>query len=268
MFGFLGPNAAGKTTAMQVVMGVTEPDAGEVLWRGSPLTDVQRLRFGYMPEERGLYARMRVREQLVYLARLHGLSPGRATDGADHWLERFGLTSRATDRVEQLSLGNQQRVQLIAALVHDPEVLILDEPFSGLDPIGVDDLATILMERAAAGVAVVFSSHQLDLVEHLCESVAIINDGKLVMCGAVEELKSKHREQRLLVRVEDSTHDWTEALPGIAVVDRRNGFDVLSLSDGMDHQAVLEAARSAGVVTHFSFERPKLSELFLEAVGR
>ncbi len=155
----------------------------------------------------------------------------------------------------------------MAALVHDPEVLILDEPFSGLDPIGVDDLANVLLERAAAGVAVVFSSHQLDLVEHLCKRVAIINDGKLVMSGGVEELKTKGRQQRLLVRVEDAGADWTAALPGVDVLDRRDGMDVLSLSDQTDHQAVLEAACS-GSVTHFSFERPRLSELFLEAVGR
>jgi ABC-2 type transport system ATP-binding protein len=168
---------------MRIVMGVLEPDAGEVFWRGERLEFGVRRRFGYMPEERGLYPKMRVRAQLAYFASLHGVGD------PDRWIERLGLSDRADDRVEELSLGNQQRVQLAAALVHEPEVLVLDEPFSGLDPVGVDVLSGVLTEYAATGVPVVFSSHQLELVERLCEAVAIIHDGRLVASGTVEELR-------------------------------------------------------------------------------
>src|SRR4051794_14833138 len=190
MFGFVGPNGAGNTTTMRIVMGVLEPDAGEVRWRGEPLSFGVRSRFGYMPEERGLYPKMRVRAQLAYLASLHGAAP----DAADRWIERLGLSERAGDRVEELSLGNQQRVQLAAALVHEPEVLVLDEPFSGLDPVGVDVLSGVLNDYAATGVPVIFSSHQLELVERLCEAVAIIKDGRVVASGTVDELRGPGRK--------------------------------------------------------------------------
>jgi ABC-2 type transport system ATP-binding protein len=187
MFGFVGPNGAGKTTAMRIILGVLAPDGGEVRWRDEPVDARTRRRFGYMPEERGLYPKMRVRAQLTYLAALHGVEAPEAA--ADRWIERLGLTERAEDRVEALSLGNQQRVQLAAALVHEPELLVLDEPFSGLDPVGVDVLSGVLKEYAATGVPVVFSSHQLELVERLCEAVAIIKDGRLVASGTVEALR-------------------------------------------------------------------------------
>src|SRR5687767_6780839 len=174
---------------MRIVLGVLAPDRGEVRWRGHPVDAASRSRFGYMPEERGLYPKMRVRDQLVHLARLHDVSAEEAHAATDRWIERLGLTERATERVEKLSLGNQQRVQLAAALVHEPELLVLDEPFSGLDPVGVDVLSGVLQEYAATGVPVVFSSHQLELVERLCEAVAIIKDGRLVASGTVEELR-------------------------------------------------------------------------------
>lgn len=187
MFGFVGPNGAGKTTTMRIVMGVLAPDAGEVRWNGELLQMRMRARFGYMPEERGLYPKMRVKPQLSYLAALHGVTDPDAA--ADRWVDRLGLTERAGDRVEQLSLGNQQRVQLAAALVHEPELLVLDEPFSGLDPVGVDVLSGVLLDYARTGVPVVFSSHQLELVERLCEAVAIIKDGRLVASGTVDDLR-------------------------------------------------------------------------------
>ena len=172
--GFLGPNGAGKTTAMRIVLGVLEPDRGEVRWRGRPADLSTRRRFGYMPEERGLYPKMRVLDQLVYLARLHGLSDADADASSRRSLATLGVEDRAGDRVEQLSLGNQQRVQLGVALVHDPEVLVLDEPFSGLDPTGVDVMSGVLAERAEQGVPVVFSSHQLELVEH--EHLGVVDE--------------------------------------------------------------------------------------------
>jgi ABC-2 type transport system ATP-binding protein len=266
MFGFVGPNGAGKTTAMRIILGVLEPDAGEVRWRGRPMTAEMRKRIGYLPEERGLYPKMRVRDQLQYLARLHGLSPTGARDSADYWIERLGVAERAGDRVEQLSLGNQQRVQLAAALVHGPELLVLDEPFSGLDPVGVDMLAAVLAERAAEGVPVVFSSHQLELVERLCEAVAIINRGRLVATGKVADLRAAGSQRQYQVAVAGASSDWASGLPGTTVVGRSNGRVVLQLSDGADDQAVLDAARAAGRVTHFSAVEPSLTELFRQAV--
>ena len=191
LYGFVGRNGAGKTTAMRIVLGVLAADAGEVRWRGRPLDREARRRFGYMPEERGLYPKMRVLDQLVHLARLHGFGAAEARRSSEALLERLGLAERAGDRTEALSLGNQQRVQLAAALVHDPELLVLDEPFSGLDPIGIATMAGVLRERAAAGVGVVFSSHQLDLVEEVCEDVVIISRGRVVAEGGIEELKAR-----------------------------------------------------------------------------
>jgi ABC-2 type transport system ATP-binding protein len=189
MFGFVGPNGAGKTTTMRIVLGVLAADSGSVTWRGGPIGAAERRRIGYMPEERGLYPKMRVRDQLVYMARLHGAGEADAGAAADRWLERLGIAERGGDPVEALSLGNQQRVQLAVALVHEPDLLVLDEPFSGLDPDGVDALSGALTEEIRArGVPVIFSSHQLELVERLCDSVAIIAAGRIATSGRLEEL--------------------------------------------------------------------------------
>jgi ABC-2 type transport system ATP-binding protein len=264
LFGFVGPNGAGKTTAMRIILGVLAPDAGEVRWRGRPMTDEIRKRLGYLPEERGLYPKMRVRDQLEYFARLHGLSAGDAQSAAGYWIERLGVADRADDRVEQLSLGNQQRVQLAAALVHNPEVLVLDEPFSGLDPVGVDVLAEVLADRAADGIPVIFSSHQLELVERLCEAVAIINRGRLVASGPVEELRATGGERRYQVEVADAATDWVSGLDGVTVLEKHNGRVVVAVEG--DEQRVLDAARAAGRVTLFSAVQPTLAQLFRQAV--
>ena len=186
--GFVGPNGAGKTTTLRMLMGIAAADSGEVLVEGRRADAVARSRFGYLPEQRGLYVRMRVRDHLVYLARLRGLDAHDAQDGSARWLERLDLAARAGDRIQELSHGNQQRVQLAAALVHDPEYLLLDEPFNGLDPVVVALLAEVLRERAAAGVAVLLSSHQLDLVESLCDAVTILSRGRVVASGSVDSL--------------------------------------------------------------------------------
>jgi ABC-2 type transport system ATP-binding protein len=267
MFGFVGPNGAGKTTAMRIVLGVLAADRGEVRFRGAPVDFATRSRFGYMPEERGLYPKMRVRAQLVYLARLHGVEAGAADRAADRWIEQLGLSERAGDRVEQLSLGNQQRVQLAAALVHDPDLLVLDEPFSGLDPVGVDVLSGVLADYAATGVPVVFSSHQLELVERLCEAVAIIKDGRLVASGPVEELRDRGSDHRhVRVAVQGGGEDWLGGVPGITVKDRGPNGVLVELGEATP-DAVLDAARAAGAVTYFSLERPTLTDLFREAVA-
>jgi ABC-2 type transport system ATP-binding protein len=264
--GFLGPNGAGKTTAMRCAVGVTAPDAGEVRWQGSPVDLAVRRRTGYMPEERGLYPRMPVHEQLVYLARLHGMPSAAAARSADHWIDRLGLGDRRDDVVEQLSLGNQQRVQLAAALVHEPELLILDEPFSGLDPLATDVMSAVLRERADAGVAVVFSSHQLDLVEDLCRTVAVIARGRLVLEGSVAALRAAGG-RRLRVAVEGSDR-WADALPpDLAVVDRRDGTVTVALPADADPDQVLAVARRDGVLIDVHLDQPRLSELFRAAVG-
>jgi ABC-2 type transport system ATP-binding protein len=266
VYGFVGANGAGKTTAMRIMLGVLAADSGVVRWQGKPVTFETRRRFGYMPEERGLYPKMRVTEHLVYLARLHGLDLGTATRSADALTERLGVAERRNDAIEKLSLGNQQRVQLAAALVHDPEVLVLDEPFSGLDPVGVDALAGVLLERARRGVPVVFSSHQLDLVERLCDSVGIINAGRMVATGTVEDLRAQEGRRQLLVIVRDAPAGWAAVIPGVTVVSERRGELVLELADGVDDQEVLAAAARAGRVEHFSWRQPTLTELFREAV--
>ncbi len=266
VFGFLGPNGAGKTTAMRAVFGIARLEGGEVRWKDRCLEPDDVLRFGYMPEERGLYPSMRVLDQLVYLGRLHGLTPGQAAEAGRHWLEVLGLADRTGSQVDALSLGNQQRVQLAAALLHEPDVLILDEPFSGLDPVGMDVMADVLRQRAAAGAIVLFSSHQLDLVEHLCESVAIVNRGRVVCTGQVARLTTSDR--RLLVEVAaDPGGSWARGLPGVEILAIEGGRARLSLAAGTDPQAVLDAARAAGPVSHFAFDRRRLSEVFRQAVA-
>ena len=200
--GFLGPNGAGKTTTMRTIFGLVRPDRGEVRWRGKLVGPNERTRFGYMPEERGLYPKMNVGEELIYFAELSGMNAGAAAEAAAAWLERLGLDDRAGARLEELSHGNQQRVQLAAALVHNPELVVLDEPFSGLDPLGVESLTEMLVQTAAIGVAVVFSSHQLDLVEDVCQDVVIIDHGKIALAGVVDELKAASPHRSLEVTVD------------------------------------------------------------------
>ncbi len=266
MLGFLGPNGAGKTTAMRAIFGLVRPDAGSVTWNSAPITHQQRLRFGYMPEERGLYPRMRVRDQLVYFGRLHGLDRAAADAATDRWLEAFGLLDRADGRLEELSHGNQQRVQLAAALLHDPELLVLDEPFSGLDPIGAQTMAGVLEARAAAGAAVLFSSHQLDVVEHLCREVVIIHQGRVVLSGDVERLRSASPRRYLDVVIPGAGSQWVEHIPGVRIVEQRADHLRLLVSAATDLGALVAAAEVAGQITQFSFEPPDLSEVFLEAV--
>ena len=266
--GFLGPNGAGKTTAMRAIFGLTDLNAGTVTWNGETVGPVQRRRFGYMPEERGLYPNMLVREQIVYLGRLHGMDAVAAGASTDQWLERLEVAERANSKVETLSHGNQQRVQLAAALVHDPEMLVLDEPLAGLDPTGIDVIGRVLLEQAHSGRCVLFSSHQLDLVEDLCESVAIIDHGRLVTSGTVDELASTG-PRRLSVRVEgDRQGVWARGVAGINVSEIDGGEVRLTLDDSTNSDAVLDAARAAGRVTQFHFERRRLSEVFREAVNR
>lgn len=266
LFGFVGANGAGKTTTMRIVLGVLAADDGRVTWAGRPITSENRGRIGYLPEERGLYPRMTVLDQLVYLAELHGLTRAQAHGRAEYWIAKLGLRERRDTQVQKLSLGNQQRVQLAAALVHDPDLLVLDEPFSGLDPMAVDVLSAVLRDRAAAGVPVIFSSHQLDLVERLCDRIGIIHNGRMVAVGAVDELRAGGGSV-LVVDAPDAPGGWHDGIPGVELVDVHSGRTRLRLADGADDQAVLAAALATGPVREFSRHRPALAELYRDVVG-
>jgi len=269
--GFVGANGAGKTTAMRIIMGVLAPDAGTVELDGAPLTLPVRARFGYMPEERGLYPKMKVAEQLVYLGRVHGLDGPTARRRVGELLDGLGLADRASDALQTLSLGNQQRVQVAAALVHDPTVLVLDEPFSGLDPLAVDEMGAMLRRRAADGVPVLFSSHQLELVERLCDDVVIIDHGRVVAAGEAGELRAARTRRRYRVVVEGLGPDGPAALlaavPGATLVaDAAPPGVVVDLPDGADEQPLLAAAQARGVVRELALIRPTLAEIFREVV--
>ncbi len=267
ILGFLGPNGAGKTTAMRAVFGLLRPDGGQVTWDGAPISRAQRLRFGYMPEQRGLYPKMKIGDQLAYLGRLHGMPQAAAAAASRELLDELGLGDRSGDILDALSHGNQQRVQLAAALIHDPELLVLDEPFNGLDPIGVETMANVLRDRTAAGAAVVFSSHQLDLVEDLCQDVAVINRGSVVLSGEVRDLKDRAPNRIVEIEVEAA---GSEVL----------GYfeDVVSASfDGYRHRLVVPSGAPIGSIVsdpvvsasirHLTYTTPSLSDLFKEAVA-
>jgi ABC-2 type transport system ATP-binding protein len=258
--GLVGRNGAGKTTTMRAVMGILRPQRGELRWFGHPLGETDRRRFGYMPEERGLYPQMRVLDQVCYFARLHGVGVHEAPLLARRWLERLGLGDRAHERLIALSHGNQQRVQLAVALVHDPQLLVLDEPFAGLDPEAVDALSEILRSRASEGAAVLFSSHQLELVERVCRRVVILDAGRVLAAGTLGELRERLPAQ-LRVKV-DGAPGWAAALAGARVV--REDWDgvLLVLDAGTDPQAILTAAQAAGRVEHFGFESAGLLDLY------
>src|SRR6202521_422383 len=262
--GLVGRNGAGKTTAMRAVMGIYRPLGGSITWSGHPVALSDRLRFGYMPEERGLYPQMRVLDQIAYFARLHGVELQAARKAAQRWLTRLGLEGRELDRVVALSHGNQQRVQLAVALVYQPELLVLDEPFAGLDPSAVDSLSEVLRAETARGTAVLFSSHQLDLVERLCRRIVILEQGRVVANGTLDELRARV-PQRLRVQVATST-DWTAALKGIEIVSQDSAGVLLNVTPRMDTQAVLRIAMQAGPVEHFGFESGGLVDLYRQLV--
>ncbi|MFP5068357.1 ABC transporter ATP-binding protein [Pseudonocardia nantongensis] len=266
IFGFVGSNGAGKTTTMRIALGVLAADAGEVRLGGRPVDLDVRATIGYMPEERGLYPKMKIGEQLSYLAELHGVRRADARCAAARWAERLGIGSRLASTVDALSLGNQQRVQLAAALVHDPAVLVLDEPFSGLDPVAVDVMSEVLREKARAGVPVLFSSHQLDLVQRLCDRVGIIVAGRMRTVGTVGEVRGTGGV-RLEVHAPAAPPGWADGLPGVRVVEAGGGRTTLLLEDRTDDQDVLAAALATGPVHGFTRRTPSLTDLYREVVS-
>lgn len=273
LVGFLGPNGAGKTTAMRVVMGLVAPDAGSLRWNGSPVTPAVRRCFGYMPAERGMYPKMHVRDQLVYFARIAGSTSADAGASADRWMDRLGIAQRSTDDVQALSSGNQQRVQLAISLVHSPALLVLDEPFSGLDPIAVETMKEIIDEQRSAGVAILFSSHQLDLVSDICRSVVVIDGGRIVLAGDVDELRSGAAVRHAVVRFATPCA-WAptgldiDRVGDVRVVHRTDREVHVRVASSVAPDRLLADAGAAGQVVEFSFRPPDLSEVFLAAVGQ
>ncbi|MFD3699856.1 ABC transporter ATP-binding protein [Streptomyces sp. NPDC058646] len=265
LYGFCGANGAGKTTAMRIALGMLAADTGEVRFEGRPVDSTSRRLIGYMPEERGLYGKMRPRDQLVYFARLSGMGAREAKAHADEWIERLGVKMGPKDVLDKLSLGNQQKVQLIAALIHRPGVLILDEPFSGLDPVASDAMAQALTEFTRDGVPVVFSSHQLDLVERLCDRVGIVRDGALVAEGTVEELRGS-TTRRLEIALEGAPAGWASAVAGARVVEARHDRYTLDVEEQVSVREILSAAQAHGDIVHFAWREPSLTEIFREAV--
>ncbi|QHC58909.1 ATP-binding cassette domain-containing protein [Rathayibacter sp. VKM Ac-2760] len=262
--GFVGGNGAGKTTTMRMILGVLRPDSGAVTLDGAPVSQAALHGFGYMPEERGLYPKMEIGEQLAYLARLHGIDKTTAVQRADDLLERLGLLERRRDKLEALSLGNQQRVQVAAALVHDPDVLIMDEPFSGLDPLAVDEVVAVIAEHAARGIPVLFSSHQLDVVERLCDDLVIIAGGQVKAAGEREALREQYSGDRWSLEL-DGDAGWVRGVPGVDVAELA-GRSVLFHADAAAADAVLRAALERGTVSSFRPVRPTLGEIFRDIV--
>lgn len=264
--GLLGPNGAGKTTLMRIVFGVLDPDAGAIEWNGRPVDPDDRRRWGYMPQERGLYREMRVHDHLVWIARLYGIDRRAAGERADDLLERLGLSDRSNDPIRDLSGGMSQRVQLAVAMVHSPDLLVLDEPFAGLDPTAVEFLSDVIRRHVDGGGHLVFSSHQLDLVEDLCESIVMIDRGEVVLRGRLTELRAASTDRYL--RVDTAVDDHWVTDVGVDRIERSARGSRLLLPPGTDAGDVLDTVRRRATVTDFGVEAPTLSELFLAATGR
>ncbi len=269
VFGFLGANGAGKTTAMRIVLDILRPDSGRVTWQGRPNTDVARRTWGYLPEERGLYARMQVLEQLVFFAELQGVSPRDARRETLDWLERFRIPEYADRRAEELSKGNQQKIQFIAAILHDPDVLLMDEPFTGLDPVNVALLKEAFFEMQRRGKTLVFSTHQMETVEELCESIAILDRGRIVVSGGVREVRAASGRRMVKLAVEDDPElDWLDVMPDVHVIRHGQDYTEAEVGRGRDPETILQAALERGArVTHFEIADPSLEQVFIEHVG-
>ncbi len=265
MTGFVGANGAGKTTTMRIILGVLSTDSGTVTLDGKPLSAVDRRRFGYMPEERGLYPKMKVAEHIVYLARLHGLTPAAAQRNTMALLEQLELADRAETTVESLSLGNQQRAQIAAALAHNPDVLVLDEPFSGLDPFAVETVQTVLKDRAESGVPVLFSSHQLDIVERLCDDLVVIANGQIRASGSTEKLREEHGQSQYDLLL-DGPANWVESEPGVSSVSVAGNRALFHADSQAAAQAVLSTAISRGRVLRFAPQEATLAQIFREVI--
>ena len=267
VYGFLGANGAGKTTTMRIVLGLMRADEGTVTWDGRPAHDWPRKTWGYMPEERGLYAKMPVLEQLVHFAALYGIPRAAASKDATEWLERFRIGDKAGARLETLSKGNQQKVQYIATILHGPDVLLMDEPFVGLDPVNVAMLKAAFLEMRDRGKTLVFSTHQLDQAEELCDSVAIIDRGRLVTAGTTREVRQSTGHQVIRVATAGDDHAWLRAMTGVEILRDGADFAEVRVAAGTSPQLILAAAMANGPVLRFEVADPSLEQVFVERVG-
>ena len=270
IFGFLGANGAGKTTTMRMILDIIRPDSGRITWNGQDVREVPRHNWGYLPEERGLYPKVSVEDQLVFLARLNGLSKSSAHKNLDEWLERFQITEYRKKKVEELSKGNQQKIQFLAAIVHDPQILIMDEPFSGLDPVNAIVLKEALLEMRNRGKTLIFSTHQLEQVEELCEDILIINKGQTIISGSVREVKRQHGRNVARLKLDnDAEARWLDTLEGVQVTKRRQDYIEMQMQANLNPNVIVEAAlRNGGVISRFEVTEPSLTDIFIEAVGK
>lgn len=270
IFGFLGPNGAGKTTTMRMILDILRPDSGHITWNGRDVREVPRRSWGYLPEERGLYPKVSVEDQLVFLARLHGLSKSAAHQHLDEWLERFQISSYRKKKVEELSKGNQQKIQFMAAIVHDPEILIMDEPFSGLDPVNANVLKDALLEMRNRGKTLIFSTHQLEQVEEMCEDILIINKGQTIIAGSVRDVKRQHGHNVARLKLDnDPEARWLDTLEGVQVTKRRQDYIEMQMQANLNPNVIIEAAlQHGGIINRFEVAEPSLTDIFIEAVGK
>ncbi len=270
IFGFLGANGAGKTTTMRMILDIIRPDTGHITWNGTDVREVPRRSWGYLPEERGLYPKVGVEEQLVFLARLHGLAKSAAIKLLNEWLERFQITEYRKKKVEELSKGNQQKIQFLAAIVHDPTILIMDEPFSGLDPVNAIILKDAFLEMRKRGKTIIFSTHQLEQVEEMCEDVLIINKGQTVIAGSVRDVKRQHGRNVARLKLDNDPEAlWLDALEGVQVTKRRQDYIEMQLQADLNPNLIVEAAlRNGGIISLFELAEPSLTDIFIEAVSK
>lgn len=269
IFGFLGANSAGKTTTMRMILDIIRPDSGRITWNGTDVSEVPRRSWGYLPEERGLYPRVGVEDQLLFLARLQGLSKSVAIKQLNEWLERFQITEYRKKKVEELSKGNQQKIQFLAAIVHDPLILIMDEPFSGLDPVNAIILKEAFLEMSKRGKTIIFSTHQLEQVEEMCEDVLIINKGQTVIAGSVRDVKRQHGRNVARLKLDnDAEARWLDTLEGVQVTKRRQDYIEMQLQTNLTPNLIVEAAlHNGGIISRFELTEPSLTDIFIEAVG-
>ena len=270
IFGFLGANGAGKTTTMRMILDIIRPDSGSITWNGNDVREVPRHDWGYLPEERGLYPKVSVEDQLIFLARLQGLSKPAAQHNLDEWLERFQITEYRKRKVEELSKGNQQKIQFLAAIIHDPLILIMDEPFSGLDPVNANVLKEAFLEMHRRGKTIIFSTHQLEQVEELCEDVLIINKGQTVIAGSVRDIKRQHGRNVARLKLDnDADARWLDTLEGVQVTNRRQDYIEMRIRADLNPNVIVEAAlRNGGIISLFELVEPSLTDIFIEAVGK
>ena len=271
IFGLLGANGAGKTTSMRIVLDILRADSGRVTWHGTENIALPRRTWGYLPEERGLYPRMKVGEQLRFFAALYGVPDADARREIGEWLDRFRIPDYLERKVEELSKGNQQKIQFIAAILHDPDVLIMDEPFTGLDPVNVRLLKEAFLEMRERGKTLIFSTHQMETVEELCESIAILDRGRVVVSGAVRDVKRGMNRQVVRLATDGDGHGvgWVGELPGVSVIAQRADYVELRVPADRDPVTILRTAVDRGDrVTRFEISDPSLEEVFIEHVGR